>query len=103
MSASRRLLSCLTVIAALAAACGSSDDTPSCARLAEHEARLVLTALPAAMQERAHDSMAGEREKIFAACKREQPSSAQARCELAATDLAAHRRCELAAAQGVAR
>lgn len=104
MSASKRILACLTVAAALTAlACGSSNETPSCARLADHEAKIILEALPAAMQERARDSMPDERDKLLTACKREQPTSAQARCELDATDLAAHRRCETINANGASR
>lgn len=104
MAIRTRIVPSLLVLATLLfAACGSSEDGPSCDRLADHEAALILAALPTDMQEPARRGMAEQRDKLLAACERDRPGSARARCELAATDLAAHRRCGTDATNGETR
>jgi hypothetical protein len=74
------------------AACSTSGSA-DCERIAEHEFELTIKAMPAPMQARARDRLQADKRALARRCEDDGPSSEQARCELASTNLAALRRC----------
>jgi hypothetical protein len=82
----------LLLLFAVLVGCSSSSSV-DCERIAAHEFELTIEAMPAPMQERARTRLQSDRRAIAGRCQDEAPSSGQARCMLAATDLAALRRC----------
>jgi hypothetical protein len=80
------------------AACADSSSV-DCRRLAAHEFALTIKAMPEPMQARATDQLQAEKRAMQRRCESESPTSAEAKCALTATDLAALRRCQPASAE----
>lgn len=81
-----------TTLILLSSACADSSSV-DCERIAAHEYELTIKAMPAPMRARATDELRGEKRAMQRRCESESPTSAEAKCALAAADLAALRRC----------
>lgn len=88
----------LASLIVLSGGCGESSSV-DCERLAAHEFALTIKAMPEPMQARATDQLQAEKRAMQRRCESESPTSVEAKCLLAASDLAALRRCEPSSAE----